>query len=239
MAAIDLFGPMTPEREAIIRQRIVDSLNRKLQSGRDLANFPITLRDAMKKRIWEKDRMLATGGVVPPMDFNKFVTEDYPRGLGVDHATIRRLISGEPEVMGLYDAEVQRDAGNPNPRDPKTGRLTPIVDNIHNRESDPSAPDRPTGTSSQAGLRRLRKAADEGDARARQQLDNVMSGETSVHAACVELGWRKKTVTLQDEPVVLFNAAVAKAGPLETAQRAWRMMSQEDKAKLLDWLSSN
>jgi hypothetical protein len=65
----------------------------------------------------------------------------------------RNLLRDDPEALNLLDAAMQRRPGEDQPRDPDTGRMLPNVDNINTRA------DRPTGTSTDAGLRRLRKAA--------------------------------------------------------------------------------
>ncbi len=62
-----------------------------------------------------------------------------------------------------------------------------------------------------AGLRRLRKAAKAGDSKAQQHLDSVLSGAVSTHKACVEMGWRKPTVTVRDDPGALAEAAMRRS----------------------------
>jgi hypothetical protein len=64
------------------------------------------------------------------------------------------------EALALWVEVTKRKAGNENPRDEK-GRLTPSLDNIQERE-----PPAPTGTSAAAGLRKLQKAANEGNGKA-------------------------------------------------------------------------
>ncbi len=59
-----------------------------------------------------------------------------------------------------------------------------------------NAPKARTGNTIDAGLRRLTKAAEEGDSRAQMWLDDVLAGKCSTHRACVEMGWRKPTVTI-------------------------------------------
>ncbi len=86
-----------------------------------------------------------------------------------DGMSIRQLLTATEHAEAAllaFDREMQREPGGANNpcRDPETGRLTPKplnVDNIHGEDSQ-----RPTGNSAQAGLRRLRKAADGGDERA-------------------------------------------------------------------------
>lgn len=60
-----------------------------------------------------------------------------------------------------------------------------------------------------------------------------------MHRACVEMGWRKPTVTIRDDAEHMVEAAVKKAGPLETAMRAWRKMTLEDQEQFLEWAGRN
>ena len=93
----------------------------------------------------------------------------------------------------MIDAELRRGPGgqpgnsNALKQEPET-----IVDNVHNRYSEA----RPTGNAIDAGLRRLRKAAESGDSRAVLWLDDVLAGRASVNKACIAMDWRKPTVTL-------------------------------------------
>jgi hypothetical protein len=68
-------------------------------------------------------------------------------------------------AVNMLDAAMKRGAGNPNiseqPRDEngRVGEKVRIVDNIN----DTAKEERPTGTSVDAGLRKLQKAANEGN----------------------------------------------------------------------------
>ncbi len=62
------------------------------------------------------------------------------------------------------------------------------VDNIHVDQPEP-----PTGTSAAVSLRKLQKAAAEGNEKAAEALAEVIAGRKSVHAGCVETGLRKET----------------------------------------------
>lgn len=244
-------APETEVEKARDRQELVDDLHRILNGIADLKTFPETFRYALRDRIWAYPRTLAAGGKVEPMSFRDFVHKRYPEGLGADFATVERLISDEPEIKVLYDREIERGPGAPTGNTnaarhelkqwqvKAAERLKTTVDNMHGCfEGDPVCP-RPTGTSEAAGLRRLRKAAEAGDSRAQLFLEDVLSGKTSVHKACLEMGWRKPTVTLRDEPAAIFEAAVQRSTPMETAMRAWRKMSAEDREQFLDWASRN
>jgi hypothetical protein len=116
-----------------------------------------------------------------------------------------------------FDREMQRPDGN------LTGRnqhSTPpeggTVDNIHSSK----LLERPAGTSAQAGLRRLRKAADGGDERASELLGKVIdaTSDMSVHRACVAMGWRKELT------------------PLKAVQAAWRKADAAQREEIGAWI---
>jgi hypothetical protein len=232
----------TPDGEARARQDIINSTYNALTNGTTgLKNFPIFLALCFEEEVWKKERILYNGSRCNPVSFHEFVHAGYPTGLDTTYDTIRPLIESDIKLLALWDAQTQRGTGganNPN-RDPETGRLMSSALNVDNIHVEDKAPPRPTGTAQQAGLRRLRKAAEEGDSRARQQFEDVLSGRTSVHAACVALGWRKPTLTVRDEPVALFEAALRKSSPLETAKRVWLRMSPAEQEEFLDWAGRN
>ena len=51
--------------------------------------------------------------------------------------------------------------------------------------------ERPTDTSAQAGIRRIRKVAEAGDATAAAALPRVEAGKASVHSAMIDLSRRQ------------------------------------------------
>ena len=85
------------------------------------------------------------------------------------------------KAQNLLTAAVQRPVGAPIGNQ-NASRSETILDNI--QDCPPAAP---TGTSRDAGLRRLRKEAEAGNDNARDQLSEVLAGRKSVHRACVEL----------------------------------------------------
>jgi hypothetical protein len=95
--------------------------------------------------------------------------------------------------MLLLDRALRRESGGANNPEGLGGRnrKTSDIVNVDNIHSD--KPDRPSGTSSAAGLRRLEKG---GHVRQRHRpgcLDQVLAGRKSVHAANVDCGFRKST----------------------------------------------
>nr|WP_309686499.1 hypothetical protein [Armatimonas sp.] len=74
--------------------------------------------------------------------WQKFLAADLPEGLHTNIDTLRRLCRDNTEVLDLLDGVMQG----------KQGERTDLVHNIHDVKED-----RPSGTSPEAALRRLRK----------------------------------------------------------------------------------
>lgn len=226
------------DQEAFVRQNIVNSTYTSLTNGaQGLKNFPVFLAECFEHAVWRHERILAGGSKCGPISFHEFIHAPYPTGLDATYDTIRPLIEAPPhrELLKLWDEATQRSPGNPTGvnqyKKAEAGTLYNVQDTY-----EPSAP---TGNTAQAGIRRLRKAAEAGDDRAQVQLQGVLDGRLSVNAACISMGWRKPTVTVRDEPVALFEAAARKTGALEMAKRAWFKMSIEEQEEFLEWASRN
>ena len=116
------------------------------------------------------------------------VTTPYPHGIGATVDLVRELCVRDPAMRVAFDRAIAQPVG--------TNQHSEAFDNIQGQP----APKAPTGTSADAGIRRIRKAAEAGDATAAAALARVEAGEQSVHGAMIGLGWRQRTVTLPDEP---------------------------------------
>jgi hypothetical protein len=119
----------------------------------------------------------STGEVVTFPSFIAFVTSARPAGLDVEVKALKRLCQDDTEAFDLIDAADQNPTG---------------VHNIHTT--------RPSGTSEQAALRRLRK--DRPDLH-----EQVIAHGMSAHAAMVSAGYRPKTVTVRTDPSAFARAA--------------------------------
>lgn len=220
--AIPLFNARVSQDDdaALLRQEVTDSLHRSLTHALDGAfQIPVYLKEAFEREAWKRDRLIA-GGMqrVAPVSFHEYVHAAYPVGLGTDFDTIRRFLGADIELLALYDRACQRPPGgtnNPDGRNQYTEDEEVIVDNIH---GDLTAPPRPTGTSKQAGLRRLEKASEAGDPRARDLYEQVLKGELSVNAACLAMGWRKSLAAL------------------ETMKRTWRKATPQEREEFRAWI---
>ena len=84
------------------------------------------------------------------------------------------MIGDRNDVLLLWTEVSKRKPGRPEKVEDET------LDNIQGLVL------APTGTSREAGLRKLQKAAAEGNEEAAAQLVEVMAGTKKVHTACVE-----------------------------------------------------
>lgn len=217
------------DEHAVTRQDIVRSLHEALNGAvAGINNIPIFVREAFEAKVWQQTRVFSGGTRQSPISFHDFVHQAYPVGLGSTYETVRRFLVVDAATLAMWDEACQRGAGNAN-RDPETGRLAPSVDNVHER----AAPDRPTGNSAQAGIRRLRKAADEGQERAAALLARVEAKDLSVNAAAVEMGWRHPTLTVRDDLSALVDAAMRKGGLLGVARLLLARVTPDEREAIL------
>lgn len=175
---------------AASRQEIVNTLHDMLEGHAQLDGFPDNLKLALTERVWEADRVFAGGTRQGPMTFHAFVHEHYPAGLGATYDLVERLISGRSDVLAAWTEISRRKPGGANNPYGRSGKPEELinVDNVHVDKQG-----RPTGNSAEAGLRKLQKAASEGNDAAAEQLAAVTSGQKKVHTACVDAGLRKST----------------------------------------------
>jgi hypothetical protein len=99
-------------------------------------------------------------------------TEPPPQGLGSTPDRVQQILKATDNATAAllaFDREIRGECGgahNPN-RDPATGRLAPASLKLYNIQLEDKPP---TGTSAQAGIRRLDKAAQAGDEKAADML---------------------------------------------------------------------
>ncbi len=194
----------------------------------------------------------------------EWITSKFPYGIDMTVPALWLLLDAaeqhsDPEVRERavlaklkLDEALQRPDGGANNPHGRSGKPEITVDNIHGDLG------RPAGTSSQAGLRRLRKAAANDD-RAAGLLQDLTSGKTSVHRACVEMGWRKpppspleaakrairRLIDADPEAVLLVDELMPgrQENPtganqhvlLESAKSVWLRMSEDERAGFREW----
>lgn len=184
-AALLPFGHRDERAQAAARQELVDTLKRLLDGQSDLKAFPGNFKIALDDRVWECERVAASGRTIAPTTFHAFIHEPYPEGIGANYEVVERLIGGDAEAVVLYTKASTRRPGAPEGNQ-NAAKTETTFDNIQGC-SQPA----PTGTSAAAGLRRLLKEAEGGNETAASKLEAVKAGRKSVNAAMVECGFRK------------------------------------------------
>jgi len=116
---------------------------------------------------------------------------------------IEKLIAGNERAMLAWDKAVRGEhGGNRNPtgrnqHTPEPEAVPDVVkpDIIRLDQGAASKSSSDYGTSAQAGIRRLEKAASAGDGNAADLLRRVVNPDDAmtVNGACVAMGWRKPT----------------------------------------------
>ena len=95
---------------AEIRQEVVDSLYRTLDSAKHGALFPTFLIEAVENEVWKHPRKL-THNTLPPMSLHEFVKRSYPTGLGASFDLVEKLIAGNERAMLVWDKAVRAEQG--------------------------------------------------------------------------------------------------------------------------------
>jgi len=230
-------GDSKTTEEAKTRQEVVDSLWHAMTDAVEgLVRVPFRVKEAFARVCWKQERILATGGTVPPMSFHDFVHEHYPRGLGSDYEKVHKILAqqaketGDNSALEVWDRETQQSHGGAhNPEGHNQHAQPEKVVNVYQVHVDQEpaaeppapAPKRPSGNSRQRRLRRLRKAAEAGDATAKELKQKVNASGLSLSAAWRAMGWSKPRTPLQD------------------LQSAWRRASADERAEFCRWIDAD
>ncbi len=160
--------------------RIVAQLRRSLYGASDgLRDVPEMLRSVIEHGLWRERVVEETGELVSFERFEDFVTTPPLEGLGSSLKQLRNICQEDRTALDWLDrATVGGHGGDRKSQDIKSHNIT--------LEEVPKAR---TGTSNTYALRKLRK--DRPDLHQR-----VLADEISPHAAMVEAGFRKKTLTV-------------------------------------------
>lgn len=216
---------------------IIHTLSQNVANGiASINTIPKLVKSVIEENMWQNFVVKTTNEEVKYDSFDEFVAAPLGKGgLETTVDTILNLCCKDNTIRTLIDKVRQRPPGRPKkevveqqPCDPpedslsgdadfeeamadlNTDSVEEILDNI---QDSPQPPKAPTGTSKEAGLRRLRK--DRPDLH-----QEVIDGKKSVHAACVEAGFRKKPKNI------------------ETAKRAVEKMTTEELQEFKQWLDS-
>lgn len=168
----------------------VDGLRHQIYEGKSgLEGVPQGVKFIVATEAWRERIVMRTGERVTFESFEKFVATPPLEGLGSSIRQLRHLCRDDKPALDAIDRACQRPVGRP----------SETVDNIN---------DKPDGTSAAAALRRLRK--DRPDLHAR-----VLAGKLSPHAAMLEAGFRRRTVTIPVQPDLAARRLWQRYGPEE------------------------
>lgn len=190
---------MTTSEELNPRQRgtLVEALGSAVfHGGSALGDVPALLKRVLETGAW-REFETPTHEVVRYDRFAAFVTTSPTRGLGASVDLIRRIVGDDLAALSLLDTALQNPVGT-----------NQHVDNVNTLD------ERPSGNASESALRRLRK--DRPDLHSR-----VLAGELSPHAAMVEAGFRRPTMTVPlDDMQSLASTLVRRLTPTQRAELA-------------------
>lgn len=198
---------MTEINVPVRNGNVIHSLTQSFSHGiANINNVPSLVLRVIREDMWQDFVVQSTKDRVHYDYFEEFVAAPIPRGLETTMETLRNLCSKDDEVLTELTNVTKRPDGNPTGANQYTEDGGGTVDNIHGSSKEL----RPTGTSKEAGLRRLSK--DRPDLH-----EKVINGDMSVHAACVSAGFRKGFC------------------PVKTAQKAVQKMTPEQLQEFREW----
>jgi hypothetical protein len=141
------------------------------------------LKGILADELW-REFVTARGELVRHRRFVDFVTMPMLSGLGVSVDLVRRIVADDVDALSALDEALQGQHGG----DRRSG-------DAHTNDANSNV-GRPTGTTREQALRRLRREAESGNDDAAALRDDVLAGRLSAHAAMVSAGFRPKTVTV-------------------------------------------
>jgi hypothetical protein len=176
----------TNMQQQIHNGQLVTGLMKALLDGeRSLSNIPLLVKRIIKDEMWQEFYVDRTKQTVThaPSAFVSFVTAQPMEGLGTNIEMLERICAEDKEALSLiYQATQGKHGGDRGNQ--YTGGKADIISLATNQH----------GTSRQHALRKLRKSRPDLHAK-------VLKGKLSPHAAMIEAGFRKKTMTIQSDPV--------------------------------------
>jgi hypothetical protein len=154
-----------------VNATLVDALGSALRSGdHGLKTVPGLLKRVLMEESW-REFTTQRGELVRYDRFEDFVVCRPLKGLGASVELVRRIVADDIEAAGLLEQALQRQHGGDRSKNDNV-KLAP-----------------PTGNAQETALRRLRKDAPELHA-------EVLAGRLSAHAAMLQAGFRRRTVSI-------------------------------------------
>jgi len=191
------------------RASVIESLGSSLRrGGASLGTVPGLLKRVIREEAW-REFETSLGDVVRHERFADFVATPPLKGLGASVPLLKRICADDPEALDLIDRAMGRKG--------RADKITANVDNIH----DSGDLERPSGTSRDSALRKLRKDAPELHA-------EVLAGRLSAHAAMVKAGFRPKTFTVRPDPESAARTLRKHMSPDDLRALARLLLEEED-----------
>lgn len=186
----------------------VREMRRVARDACRLDQLPALVIEVIRDGRWK--RRMVDGQIVEFSTFEAFCNADPTPGLGITWNTLQNLCRDHIEARDAIAREVQREPGRPTVGDaPMTsterwrrsqGTTNETVDNVNSfvgADAPELQVERPTGNAVNYALLRLGEQRPDLHAQ-------VLAGTKSAHAACVEAGFRRRTITV---PVDVERAA--------------------------------
>lgn len=171
-----------------------------VEGAAGLSDVPGLLKRIILEDMWRERVVQETGEIAPFKQFNDFVRTKPLEGLGTDIKTLERLCADDKEALGLL---TQATTG-------KQGARNDIVNNVNYVDS-------PEGNSTAYALRKLQLDAPE-------LHKQVIAGDLSPHAAMVEAGFRKKTVSIPVDDVRAIARALVRHLTVDQLEELTRIL---------------
>jgi len=183
---------------------LVEALGSALrEGGHAVGTVPGLIRRILEEGSW-REFVTQRGEHVQHERFVSFVEAAPLRGIGAKLDLIKRMVADDPAVVDLLDRELVNPQGGS-----AAQRSTVSVSNSG----------RPSGTTKQYALRRLRRDAPELHA-------EVVAGSLSAHAAMVRAGLRPKTFTLRIDSAEQVANALKEKLPDEVLSDVLKRLSE-------------
>jgi hypothetical protein len=161
----------------LTRGRYVEDFRRTLRKGDEygLGAVPQLVKGVIETGAWQARLIEKTGEVQEFRSFEEFVMTPPLEGLGSSLRRLKHICQDDKEALDAIDWVTGHSQG----------KRTDLVSNVHEVKEEK----RPAGNTAKRALRKLRK--DRPDLH-----QQVIAGKKSPHAAMVEAGFRKKTLTI-------------------------------------------
>jgi hypothetical protein len=140
-----------------------------------LSNFPGLMKEIIETKAWERREW--RGKVFELPSLLDLITRKPLEGWGEDPEKVEALIESDPEVLSMWRKETTRANHRP----------------LKSNDNIITSSKAKQGTGKAYTLDRLSKENPD-------LYQSVVNGELSANAAAIAAGWRKKTVTVTDDP---------------------------------------